>query len=148
MISLCRTVRMTSYKDTSPLHKSFLGEKKIPPFLYLNFWQIKLFQGIPTSFQIWLMLYSPGGLHNQISEESVAVLHTKLKTLIFWRGTVLIQPHGDLAVPVCQNAMSQLHIVSHELMLLQGRYKVHHSKNPTEGGGSRLGLYPELQAEH
>lgn len=36
MISPCRTVRMTSYKDTSPLHKSFLGEKKNSTFPVLK----------------------------------------------------------------------------------------------------------------
>lgn len=59
------------------------------------------------------MLYSPEDLHNQIlvsvataTKHLVAKLHTvvlltKLKALIFWSGTVPIQPHGDLAIHVC-----------------------------------------------
>lgn len=150
MISLCRTVRMSSYQRYLSSRQELPGRKKNPSLLYLNFRQIKLFQRITTSFQVWLMLYSPEGLHNQISLVSVATarkhlvaeLSTQLSCIqklkaVFWRGTVPIQPHGDLAIPICQDA--QLHIVSHKVMLLQGRYKVHHSKNPV-GWGISLGI--------
>ena len=103
------------------------------------------------------MLYSPEGLHNQISsvpvttatKHLVAKLSTHLSCIqklkaAFQRGIVPIQPHDGLAIPGYPDSMSQLRAASRELMFLLGRYKVQFSaklKNPA-GWGISLGSMP------
>lgn len=169
MISLCRRERMSSFQRylllsipvVRQMRASWEGGGNHPSSVCLNFWWIKFFQRITTSFPVWPMLYSLEGLHNHISwvpvttttKHLVAKLSIHLSCIqklkaAFQRGTVPIQPHGDLAIPAYPNSMSQFHTASHELMLLLGRYNVHHFKQSLRiqlGGGSLWGVCLELQ---
>lgn len=109
------------------------------------------------------MLYSPDSLHNRISsvpvitatEHLVAKLSIRLSCIqklkaAFQRGTLPIQPHNGLVISNYLDCMSQLHTGSHELMLLLGRYEVHHFKQSLRiqlGGGSLWGVCLGLQTK-